>query len=96
VQEALNNVRRHSQASHTIVELVEAGDLIRVDIRDNGIGFDPLTITENRFGLQGIRERARLLRGRASIESQLGQGTRVFVEIPATPPQDVTDLRSLE
>ena len=96
VQEALNNVRRHSRASHTTVELVEEGDWIRVDIRDNGIGFDPLTITENRFGLQGIRERARLLRGRASIESQLGQGTRVFVEIPATPPQDVSDLRGQE
>jgi PAS domain S-box-containing protein len=96
VQEALNNIRRHSKATHTMVELVEEGATIRIEIRDNGVGFDPLAITENRFGLQGIRERARLLRGRASIESQLGQGTRVFVELPATPPQEVTDTRSDE
>ncbi|MBX9790415.1 MAG: PAS domain S-box protein [Pirellulales bacterium] len=96
VQEALNNIRRHSKATYTVVDLVEEAGTLRVEIRDNGVGFDPLVITENRFGLQGIRERARLLRGRASIESQLGQGTRVCVELPATPPQEVADPRSDE
>ncbi|MGD9647393.1 MAG: PAS domain S-box protein [Pirellulales bacterium] len=94
VQEALNNVRRHSQASHTIVELVEEGATVRIEVRDNGVGFDLAAVTENRFGLQGIRERARLLRGRASVETGPGRGTHILVELPAAPPQETADMRS--
>ena len=82
VQEALTNVRRHSQSTRAAVELVEKEGILRIEIRDWGVGFDPHQVREERFGLQGIRERARLLGGFAKIDSAPGQGTRVTVEFP--------------
>lgn len=83
VQEALSNVFRHSRATRVEVALAEHNDLVQLQILDNGVGFDPRQVVENRYGLEGIRERARLLRGSARIESAPGQGTRVYVELPA-------------
>jgi len=82
VQESLNNACRHSQSEKIRVELAEVDDQLRIEVQDWGIGFDPATVAENRFGLQGIRERARLLFGRATVESAPGQGTRIRVELP--------------
>lgn len=82
VQEALNNVRRHSRSERAEVRLTQQGDLLRVEVRDWGIGFDPKDIAGERFGLRGIGERARLLGGRAEITSVPGQGTRVVVDLP--------------
>lgn len=84
VQEALANVRKHSQAQRARVSLVQVGDGIQLEVRDWGIGFEPSGVSADRFGLAGIRERARLLRGVARIESQPGEGTRVHVELPIT------------
>ena len=55
---------------------------LRIEIRDWGVGFDPRTVQENRFGLEGIRERARLLEGRCNIKNKPGEGTAVIVELP--------------
>jgi len=82
VQEALHNACRHSHSDTVHVSLVERGDRICIDVRDWGVGFDPEAVTEQRFGLQGIRERARLLDGRAVIESAPAKGTHVSVELP--------------
>jgi signal transduction histidine kinase len=84
VQEAVNNIRRHSGATRAEVALHEVDDRIHLDVRDWGCGFDPAAIAENRFGLQGIRERARLLRGAATISSAPGKGTHLAVELPIT------------
>ncbi|HZZ77957.1 MAG TPA: PAS domain-containing protein, partial [Gemmataceae bacterium] len=81
-QEALTNVRKHSKASHARVELNEADGHIRLAVSDDGVGFDPAHVTARTFGLQGIRERARLLGGRATINSAPGAGTRVVIELP--------------
>jgi PAS domain S-box-containing protein len=83
LQEALSNVYRHSNATRAEVALAQKENWIQLQILDNGIGFDPQRVVENRYGLEGIRERARLLRGVARIESAPGQGTRVYVELPA-------------
>ena len=88
VQETLNNIRRHSQSSRTRIELTQKGAAVRLEVRDWGVGFDPAKVGADHFGLRGIRERARLLGGRAEIESSPGKGTRVCVELPmiaATP-----------
>jgi PAS domain S-box-containing protein len=86
VQEALNNIRRHSGAERAEVTLTQEGHRLSLEVRDYGAGFDASQVVENRFGLEGIRERARLLRGKARVESVPGKGTRVFVELPVTYP----------
>lgn len=93
VQEALTNVRRHSGSQQARITLQRRGNRLHVEIRDWGCGFDPQQDAENGIGLQGIRERAKLLRGQATIESARGQGTRLHVALPvktATAVQDDT------
>lgn len=82
VQESLNNACRHSQSDRIHVSLIQRSDGIRIDVRDWGVGFDPGAVAEQRFGLQGIRERVRLLDGRVNIESLPDQGTHISVELP--------------
>ncbi|MCH8117011.1 MAG: PAS domain-containing protein, partial [Proteobacteria bacterium] len=57
VQEALTNAQRHSQAEHVAVALTQVDDQVRLEIRDDGIGFDPSRVSKDRFGLDGIRKR---------------------------------------
>ena len=83
VQEALANITRHAQA-RTASLLIERrqNDVVAV-IEDDGQGFDPAQVQANgHLGLLGIQERAELLGGRMTIESALGQGTSLFVQIP--------------
>jgi PAS domain S-box-containing protein len=82
VQEALTNARLHSQSQKIAVSLVQRDDYLRVEIRDWGVGFDPQSAQENRFGLEGIRERARLLGGSCTVQSEPGKGTCIVVELP--------------
>lgn len=87
VQEALSNVRRHSQATEAQVT-VEFGDKrIMIIIKDNGKGFVPPETTsdlvkEGRFGLAGMHERIQLLGGSLKIDSAPGKGTTIIVEAP--------------
>jgi signal transduction histidine kinase len=82
VQEALNNAWRHSGAAEATVSVQQTGDSLQLSIVDAGQGFDPAQVRPTRFGLTGIKERARLLQGTAQIVSALGQGTRVEVMLP--------------
>ena len=85
VQEGLANARNHSKSEKILVRLVQLGTRLRITIRDWGVGFDPKTARQNRFGLEGIRERARVMRGRSSIDSSPGKGTTITVELPIVP-----------
>ena len=82
VQEAIANVRRHSKSDRAEVRLTQADDRIHIEIRDWGVGFNPAVVKQKRLGLIGIRQRARLLRGQAAVDSAPGQGTRVVVDVP--------------
>lgn len=82
VQEGLTNARNHSRSAKILVSLKQRNDRLRIEIRDWGVGFDPKTVHENRFGLQGIRERARLLGGKCNVISEPGKGTSIAVELP--------------
>lgn len=82
VQEALNNACRHSESERVEVGLVQHGDKVRIEVRDQGVGFRPEDVGDSHFGVAGIRERARLLGGIVAIESEPGQGTRIAVELP--------------
>jgi signal transduction histidine kinase len=82
VQEGLTNARNHSKSPKILVSLLQRGDRLRIEIRDWGLGFDPKHVPGNRFGVEGIRERARLLEGKCSIRSKPGAGTSILVELP--------------
>jgi len=82
VQEALSNVRRHSQRDDAAVRLTQRDGELEIIVRDQGIGFDPKAGGRKGFGLRGIHERARLSGGKARIESAPGNGTVVRVTIP--------------
>jgi len=91
VQEALSNVRSHSEATEVDVELRATDDGIDLRIADNGRGFDlrataGAAARRGRLGIVGMNERVRLLGGVFSIESMPSVGTTVFVSIPAWRP----------
>ena len=73
-QEAMTNACRYSQSEKVRVTLTQEGDEVTLEVRDWGIGFDQAAVRENRFGLEGIRERSRLLGGKLNVESEPGQG----------------------
>jgi signal transduction histidine kinase len=89
VQEALHNVRRHARATRVRIELARAGDLWRLEVNDDGVGFDVADANQHdgpRFGLASIRERAGAAGGRLTVESHPGRGTRLLVEMPTIWP----------
>jgi signal transduction histidine kinase len=87
VQEGLANARKHSKSARVSVELLQRGDDLHITIQDWGVGFDPGEIAENRFGLDGIRQRARLLGGHTLVQTAPGQGTCIIVDLPLALPQ---------
>lgn len=84
IQESLNNVAKHARASKVEISFMRDGNLLQLKISDNGIGFDP-SLKEKSFGLLGIKERALMIGGTATISSAPGQGTRVMLNIPVPP-----------
>ncbi len=87
VQEALNNVEQHAQASWVGVKLEFDSDGITVFVEDNGTGFEPPDTPSElgergHFGLMGMQERAMLLGGWFSIGSKSGQGTKIITYLP--------------
>lgn len=88
IQEAVRNALRHSGSPQILVRLWQEGSQLLIEVRDWGKGFDPHVSQEGHFGVTSIRDRARLLGGRAEIESRPGQGTTVRVTIPLDQPEN--------
>jgi PAS domain S-box-containing protein len=83
-QEALTNVRKHAQASAVEVRLLQEGEEVLLEIRDDGQGMAPEDLTKPRsFGLRGIRERMAGLGGSFSIGPALPRGTLLSLRVPA-------------
>jgi len=85
VQEAVSNILRHAQATRIVIRLSEEDDVVKLDIEDDGVGFDPEhaeAIEGRGLGLLGLMERAAIIGGVARVESSPGEGTRVSVRIP--------------
>ncbi|HEY8359496.1 MAG TPA: PAS domain-containing sensor histidine kinase [Ramlibacter sp.] len=88
VQESLANVGKHAQAKRATVTLARTADAVTLEVRDDGIGFDPAAPRRpGSLGLAGLRERASLARGSVRIESGPGEGTRVHAVIPVPREQ---------
>lgn len=83
LQELLNNVSKHADASEVSVLLCEHDNQLRLEVRDNGSGISPQQIPG--FGIQGMRERVHALGGELTLESQ--GGTRVIVNLPTVLQQ---------
>ncbi|MGI9146342.1 MAG: ATP-binding protein [Chloroflexota bacterium] len=81
-REATSNVIRHAGATSVTISVKRAGEHLVMSIRDNGRGFDVSAAGAQRGnGLRNIAERARLIGGAASIESQPGRGTQVCIRL---------------
>jgi signal transduction histidine kinase len=80
VQEALNNAQRHAHAKNVVVNLVQTSDAIRVNVADDGAGFDPKR--KRGMGLLGMEERVKRLGGTIEIVSRSGAGTTIRADIP--------------
>jgi signal transduction histidine kinase len=83
-QEAVANAAKHSGARRIEVKLDYDEESIRLSVRDDGCGFDPLatTVLAGHFGISGMRERAEKIAGRLSINSAPGKGTEIEVHVP--------------
>jgi signal transduction histidine kinase len=95
VQEALTNIARHAQARSCVVASRWMADRLDLTIEDDGTGFDVAALGETGarkgLGLLGMRTRAAQLKGTLHIDSAPGKGTRVSLELPATPAPVVID-----
>jgi signal transduction histidine kinase len=85
-QEAMSNILRHAQAEAVLIQVGPKDGALRIEIEDDGRGFDTAEAAANTerppFGLMGIRERVELLGGKVSIDSAPGQGTRIEIDVP--------------
>jgi PAS domain S-box-containing protein len=89
VQEALQNTVKHSGATTARIELRKIENNVQLVVADNGRGFDPGAAAHHAgLGLTGMRERARLVRGRIALQSAPGKGTRIEVNV-AVPVIDL-------
>jgi PAS domain S-box-containing protein len=90
LQEGLRNIVRHAKATAIQVTLSKKNDILHLLIKDNGIGFDPASNTKNAgLGIASMTERARLIQGDLSIESQPGKGTAIKLAVPLESRNEV-------
>jgi len=80
-QEAMANALRHGQPTSLQLKLEYRPDCVRLSVVDDGVGFEVKTSHNRGFGLAGMHERVRALRGDFSVRSELGKGTCVVAEI---------------
>jgi signal transduction histidine kinase len=90
-QEALANVAKHANATRVGLTLSYMEDEVALDVRDDGVGFDPASMTvsaDGGFGLTAMRQRVERLAGTLEIESERGTGTAISACVPAStaPP----------
>ncbi|HLF46882.1 MAG TPA: sensor histidine kinase [Chitinophagaceae bacterium] len=83
VLELLNNIVKHAQATNAVVQLIKYPDFINITVEDNGKGFDFVNaINEKKgIGLGNIESRVNYLKGKMDIESSLGKGTIIIIDI---------------
>jgi len=87
IQEALTNVTRHSRASKVDVTVRHTGNAILLGVEDNGVGFQPQSLSGIRsLGLVGMRERAMACGGTLMVRGEPGEGTAIVVAIPLPAP----------
>lgn len=82
LREALRNIELHADAKRAEIRLVREGTVLRLSIRDDGVGFDPKRPTPGHFGLLGMKERAALVGATLDVDSAPGKGTTLTLLAP--------------
>ena len=80
VNEAMSNILRHSKARHVHINATREAEALTITIRDDGTGF--ASVSSSGYGLQNMRDRARLLNGSLEIDSKPGRGTKITLQLP--------------
>ncbi len=82
-REAINNALNHARPESVTLELAYSRDSVRLTVEDDGVGFDPdnTPVREDHWGLGGMRERARLIGARLTVQSERGLGTKIAVVV---------------
>lgn len=84
ITEGLNNIARHAQAHTVWIQVTQHDEVLTIEVRDDGIGFDP-AITDvqiGHYGLLGMRERAKLIGGHVEMKTVSGVGTTLRFHLP--------------
>lgn len=87
VQEAMTNISKHAKAESVLVQASTEGGQLKVEVEDDGVGFEPGALVRPRregggWGLLGMRERVEMLGGRLRLDSAKGKGTRLELVVP--------------
>ncbi|CAM3999906.1 sensor histidine kinase [Mesobacillus zeae] len=82
IQESVQNALKHAQATHIQVKIEIRKDAVLVVVKDNGKGFDIHKKCPESFGIMGMQERVELLEGDLTIDSKIGSGTLVMIQVP--------------
>ena len=88
VQESLNNIAKHARASEVRVSLHDAGERVLLQVRDNGVGFDPAGVGNARHGLVGMRYRVQAEQGQLTLDAAPGRGVTLRASLPQKAPAD--------
>jgi signal transduction histidine kinase len=91
VQEAVSNIAKHANAEHALIQCGVEGDVLTIEIEDDGNGFEPAAVRRPKeeghgWGLLGITERVEALGGTVVIDTAPGQGVRIVITV-AVPPE---------
>ncbi|MEO8973820.1 MAG: sensor histidine kinase [Ktedonobacteraceae bacterium] len=81
-QEACHNIVKHARASTVVLRLAEQENLVLLEVRDNGRGFDPTSSFPGHLGLRSMQERIAKVDGTLAIESTSDKGTCIRVQVP--------------
>jgi signal transduction histidine kinase len=87
VKELMHNTVKHARATRIDVTVNCVGDFLEIEVADDGVGFDPQSVsytTAGGFGLYGLRERLAYLGGDLQIVSSPGQGARTTLRLPTS------------
>lgn len=82
IQEQVNNILKHASADKVIITLDVKGEAITLSIKDDGVGFDTMSVKKG-IGIMNIRNRVELLGGSVQINSAPGEGCEVLLMLPA-------------
>lgn len=91
IQEFINNILKHSHASHAKITLVEKKKKLHLIIEDNGQGFDVNQIPEkDGLGINQIDARIQMMKGKFTIETAKGKGTKIIIELPVFEKETIS------
>ncbi|RLD65242.1 MAG: hypothetical protein DRI84_07210 [Bacteroidetes bacterium] len=82
IQELVTNVIRHAKTDEIFVQFVGSNDRLNIIIEDHGIGFDTKNTKSKGIGLSNLKDRVELIGGEFSIDSEIGEGTTIIIDIP--------------